>query len=428
MNRKQILILATVGMLGCERVHSNYCEEAPNHNCKDLVDAPIDAASCSSNASCMAPLGVCDVAGSRTCVECTATDHAACVGVEPVCGADQTCHACKAHSECASEVCLPDGSCAAEGDVAYVDGGAGAGVACTKGAPCKTMTLALAVLPAKKIVKANGVITDAVKTTITGRAVKMFANAGTKWTRGSSGAILEIGNGGTAELYDLEVTNASNTVASTDGIGILIPAGGSAQSLTLSHVTVSQCAGVGISVGGGEIKLDRSIIASNVNGGIAVSGGNFTITNSIVHHNGSSTSNVGGVKLDVAPSASMFAFNTVVDNDAAAGQTRGGGVLCDVAAFSMLNNIIARNRANSDANATTAQTSGQCQSQTSSIQSDFVGLNFKSAAIAPFDYHLLVGSKAIDAATTTSSVVFDIDGNTRPQGAGKDQGADEFKP
>lgn len=387
------------------------------------VDAPIDAAACSSNANCTAPLGVCDVTGSKTCVECTATDHTACVGVEPVCGADQTCHACKAHSECTSEVCLPDGSCAAEGDVAYVDGTAGAGTTCTKSAPCKTMTAAATT--AKATVKLKGATSEPAGFTVGASIRRVFGAANAQIATATVTPIVVASANTNIEFHQVTIGNEPGIQPPAC---ILINAGTTATVKVFGGKVYGCQLGVSNASSTGTLALDGVTVTGNTSGGIQVSGGSFAITNSMVHHNGSSTSNIGGVKLDVAPSTSTFAFNTVVDNDAAAGQTRGGGVLCDVAAFSMLNNIIARNRANSDANAATAQTSGQCQSQTSSIQSDFTGLNFKSAVIAPFDYHLLVGSKAIDAAATTSIVVLDIDGDTRPQGAGKDQGADEYKP
>jgi hypothetical protein len=64
----------------------------------------------------------------------------------------------------------------------------------------------------------------------------------------------------------------------------------------------------------------------------------------------------------------------------------------------------------------------------STVAMDSIALKFKNDTVAPYDYHLQNGSVAIDAATTSTPITIDVDGDVRPQGAGKDQGADEYKP
>jgi hypothetical protein len=62
------------------------------------------------------------------------------------------------------------------------------------------------------------------------------------------------------------------------------------------------------------------------------------------------------------------------------------------------------------------------------VQDDVDGLAFESPDSATFSYKLTTGSSAIDFATTTSSIVIDHDGDSRPQGSAKDCGADELAP
>ena len=119
---------------------ADYCMTHSGAGCPDgrpAVDAPT---SCASNAECSGTATVCDVAGTNACVLCTATDHAACTGVTPVCSDDKAaCRACVADADCASGVCRDDGSCAAAANVIYASP-VGSSPTCVQAAPCNLTT------------------------------------------------------------------------------------------------------------------------------------------------------------------------------------------------------------------------------------------------------------------------------------------------
>ncbi len=446
-NRVRLCFLVALSLAGCaRRKDPYYCPGAnPNDNCAE--DAGPMA--CTSNDGCAAPLGVCDVIGSGTCVQCTPDQAGACSGATPACGEDRTCRACRAHAECpGSAACLPDGTCADPAQVAYVQPtslGGTDNTSCMLTFPCTKVARALAT--GRPYVKLAGTTDEAV--IVQGAQVVTFlAEPDAKLTRtGSAGAILTVRESGTSlTVYDLSISNAPND---PNGIGIVLPAGGaptltlirakvmnnpgggifaSGGALAVSQSTISGNAGGGISVTGGALMVAQSTISGNAGGGISVTGvgATFEITNCLIFRNGnSSTSIVGGGSLSASGGANVFAFNTVVDNQIQNSGVFAGGVFCDIPGFAGANNIIVRNFVANDPTRPNSNTSGLCTYPTSAISTTVSGLRFVSPDDAPHNYRIMRGSTAIDQATTPSNLAVDIDGDARPQGSNRDQGADE---
>ncbi|MBA3540132.1 MAG: right-handed parallel beta-helix repeat-containing protein, partial [Deltaproteobacteria bacterium] len=197
---------------------------------------------------------------------------------------------------------MPDGSCAAETDVAYVTV-AGTGTTCTKVAPCGTLDNGIKAN--KSVVKiASGLIKDNKTTPIDAKAVTILADLGAKLDRDGDGAILNVSSSGAdVKIYDLEITGASG-VAGANGID-LSPNGGMPK-MTLTRVKVYGNQGVGISASGGFLTVSQSTISSNVGGGIYVggSGATFNITNNFIFRNGDQDNGVyGGINIAVASAA-----------------------------------------------------------------------------------------------------------------------------
>jgi hypothetical protein len=427
--------------VGCSGDHAAHCDQSPTPSDCPAPDSP---PGCTADEQC--PGQVCDVP-SRTCVQCTATSAAACTAATPVCDADDhTCRACTAHSECASNACLPDGTCAAEDQVAYVTTN-GQSTDCTHTAPCASFADALAT--ERPYVKLTGTFTEAV--TIASQNVTVLAAPGAKLTPMTQGSLLTVSGTSNVSVYDLELDGANATGATPivqiqpgatgtvsftrakinkgGGDGILSSASGA--TLAVIQSTVNDNTGLGISAAGGVLAVTQSTVSGNTGGGINVTASGtttFQITTNFIVRNGSSSSPIGGLYLGSGTgSGSELAFNTIVDNEATTGAANSGGVVCLNVGFAGANNIIARNFINNNATASNSNSFGDCTydvATTSTVEA----LKFVEPDMTPYDYHLTAGSSAIDQATTPSNVAIDVDGDVRPQGAQKDQGADEYTP
>lgn len=406
-----------VAAAACNHAASNYCKDVPvTHNCMDDADT-----GCSSNMQCASPTPVCDVDGTKTCVQCTTSDASACIGATPVCGASNTCQGCTMHAQCSSKACLPDGSCGTDSNVAYVDPTGTDNTQCTKAMPCTKVAKAL--LTGRAFVKFTGSTDEQVS--VTSQNVTMLADGGAKLTSTSNGILMKVDGTSQLSIYDLELTGASG--ASNPGISMQP---GNAATLSLHRVKVTNNQGGGIVCNGGSLAVSQSVVSGNQGGGISVTGtgATFDITNSFIYRNGNNTSaTFGGIDIGVtSPGASRLEFNTIVDNLATAGPLNAGGVLCSATSFAGANNIIARNLVGASTTDSNSQTLGACTYPTSVVASTVTSLAFVRADSSPFDYHLTTGSSAIDQALTSSSIVTDYDGDVRPQGPQKDIGADEF--
>jgi hypothetical protein len=139
--------------------------------------------------------------------------------------------------------------------------------------------------------------------------------------------------------------------------------------------------------------------------------GSLSLTNSFIVRNG------GGIDFYSVSTTNQIEFNTIADNGSAV-----AGLSCNLSnsQLSAPNNLFARNAPNTFGTKCTLPSS-------LSVDNDISAVHFKNPDASPFDYHLTSGSLAIDAATL-STIEHDFDGDARPNGAGRDVGADEFVP
>jgi hypothetical protein len=381
------MLIAGLCMVGCKKQNDNYCADAPHTNCMNIVDAPSDG-HCMNDQQC-AP-NICDLTGSmmcvqctssRTeactaatpacgpnnmCVQCTSSKPEACIATTPVCSTDNTCRGCRSHSECSSNVCLADGSCAAEASVAYVaPTPAGSGNTCGKLTPCGTLQAAIQTdRPYVKV--APGLVKDGQTTTIDGKTVTIVADVGAKLDRDGDGPILVIQSSGAAganvRIFDLEITGATGAPG---GDAVRLTASGGTPSLELTRVTINKNQGVGVTTAGGSLiislstfggndggaitatnsslTVSRSMFSGNEGGGISQMNGTFIIVGNVFFDNGGNTSLIGGISIGTSTNAAnrlefnSFALNTTTDGV-------GPAIQCLAGTFNAKNNILSDNR------------------------------------------------------------------------------------
>lgn len=292
---------------------------------------------CDSSDDCSSTAPAC-LLDTKTCVPCIAPDQVtACVGSTPICDATNTCRGCSTHDQCTSKVCLADGACADEAQIAYLTSN-GDGAICTLAAPCATLAAGLAAnRPIIKIV--SGRIKDSGPTPIVKR-VTIVGSANAKLDRDGDGPIIEIRGANTdVQIFDLEITGQTGlpsdaTIAITDaggtprlvlnrvhitgnqGIGVYSIGGVveivnstisqnsdgisfSGGAVTVLDSTISANADSGIIAANGTLIVHRSTLALNVIFGISVSGGSFTLDRSTITKNGRIAVNVISAEFDI---------------------------------------------------------------------------------------------------------------------------------
>jgi hypothetical protein len=184
--------------------------------------------------------------------------------------------------------------------------------------------------------------------------------------------------------------------------------------------------------GGLDLVIDRSSIIGNVVGVIpSGTGERLTITNSVFTNAALAVS--FNQPVNSAAVSEYLAYNTFYRNDG------NGALACPlyVAASSVvyMDNIFYAPGASSGYALYKDPTSGGCTPDTNieypqaaSVGANAVLLDPKLVDAPNGNFHLMIGSPAIDAAkVTTSDPTVDYDGTTRPQGPRLDIGAFEYK-
>lgn len=446
-----ILLLAGLALAlpACRQLNPEFCANHPEDvDCigRAGVGAGIDAGRCTQDEQCTNSTPVCDITRSM-CVPCMQGKVGACGGLTPVCGVDEACHPCTMDAECVSQICQPDGSCASPIDVLYVSPTGSPLATCMPDDHC-SLPRALALIdgtkstirldPAHYSLSATVMLSNDLH--LVGRGAILDRNAA------DSGAVLNIAPGTQISLDYVTVTGGDGE--SGDGITCTnatltlrdVTIQGNANNgisssgcqLVVSHAQLLNNQGIGVAASTSDVVLSRSLVAGNASVGVMLFlRTTYDVENNVIVKNGG-PNGVGGVFITQLPGGSVgrrvFGFNTVSQNQGPFGIV--SGVVCDPSVgvpLAMTSSIVVNN-------AGPAQVSGGACAWTYSDIAPGPVSGTGNLSVDPLfvdpahnNFHLQVASPVRDVADPAATLAVDIDGDTRPQGARRDMGADEIQ-
>ncbi len=417
------IALSLALVAGCMKTSERYCAQNPGApECAGGGDASTACATSDQCTSATAP--VCEP-GSMTCVQCTDNQAAACDDATPVCGDDFRCRGCEDHAECPSMACLPSGACATDEDTAFIDAGASGGNdTCTRQQPCAAIADALALTPRRPNIVVRG--THTTNLVLNDYAVTLV---------GIDGARLAVTSGRAIEVdgtQDVTIAGLAIGPQSGDASGRAIYASETYRgTLTLRQIAVRGHGLTSISVEGGSLVLERSVITQNDGGGVRLESGatSFQIRNNFIFANGAavpvtSPSAVGGIAVEMGPTGTIE-HNTIYDNGSA-GIEFYAGIGCKAGPTSYVRGNILVSNLIAGPSPSVGNLDGACTAE-NNFDGVAADVKFVRATALPIDLHLTAETPAtIRDALASCALPIDIDGQARPQGSGCDLGADEY--
>lgn len=285
---------------------------------------------CESTATCGPDLAIGDGGGldlrstDLTPTECPAVNPPAasdqCPGARPICDQNGACRFCRAHAECASSVCRPDGSCASAAQVAYVEGKETCpGADGTAAKPYCELATALQNLGGRVVVRvrgaawAHGPVSVAAPVEILGPDDPGELAA---VVQGGDQPAIAVG----VAAGDVVISGLRLGGTSSDQPNLHCTGGGAAMHLSLSRLVLADAAGFGIESNGCTISATSLTVVGNGAGGIYAAGAALSLESSLV------TGNLGpGVEVDTTASVTLR-FLTIAANQAPGSAARAGAV------------------------------------------------------------------------------------------------------
>jgi hypothetical protein len=400
---------------------------------------------CSANDECAArgpdtpicaPDGRCGACGADA--DCTDPGS-------PVCDRQSlTCRGCEAHDECASGVCdIAASACVDPAQIVYAAGDGSFGTGCgTQDAPCASLNDAVALLTFDRgYLRLRG--TFNARMTLSGNRFRVIGEGATldltpvDSDPGVPG--ITINMGAQVVIDGLRVTNLSV------GGGIACES----SELTLRRVTVDRNEGTGVvanlcpliidesritgnsdrgveayASGGGNLVIERSLIADNYSGGIYSDVSPLLIRNNLILRNSNLAEYHGAIRLNGTGMNSFITYNTIVGNRV--NENYIGIIACGNAVLS--SNIIWGNEYPGMVDQTLDPSN--CTDVRNNLSDSTLADRPQNSLGDPLfvsvdndDYRLMPGSPAIDLGNPDFANLLDYAGNRRPQGDAPDVGA-----
>ena len=341
-------------------------------------------------------------------------DNAACTMVgKPICDLDtHACGGCVLDSECPSNVCLMDGTCADPSRFVYAAAG-GTDTMCTMSQPCTVDTAVTMLTVQKDIVKlAPGVYSRSQPLTMT--IAGTIAGGGSTFSTSGNSAMVAI----TAMGVPIRVIGLTLSVASTQSAVRCQVAGG---ELHLARMTIS--GGNALIYTTCPIEIDRTIVTGATLYSLYANANPVTIRNSYFVNTGTMPGYViAAVQLQDVPSGTIE--HTTIANTTATGPS---GLRCPGSGGVTIRNIIAWNNV-------APGVDSECVVSNSIVDPGYTGgtanMSIDPQFIDPTatNFHLMPSSPASGMGTPAAMFGIDIDGEDRPQPAGSnpEPGADEI--
>lgn len=357
-------------------------------NCRECNGTDDDAICQSKSAA--APK--CKLSGTNVghCVACepggaTNSENATCASSAPVCTEGGSCRKCAIHSECASTICNANGTCEPEGNIVYVNNGAGACTGTTHAGtqidPYCEINDGIANRGTKTTIRIVGSATEYKVISISAPSATDLRIVGP----GSTAAMKATVREPTVATVTINVTGALNVTmeglvfgsSSTATLERGVDCKGSAVSLTLRDVIVQKAGKEGVFSDSCVLTISATSISGNVGTGVSVAGGSVSLSATTIHGNAkgidigtalyviennliaqNTQTGVSFTSTEDPASTSRFWFNTVALNGAA---TTRGGINCGTPTSGMRplgQSIIAFNTQNTGGG--TTQIAGDC--------------------------------------------------------------------